>query len=89
MKFRVFKSDKNKQWYWHLKLGREIVAQSEGYKNRLDCISTVKSIQAKAGAAEIEIVPTKKSVTKKPSKMKIVKAKPAKPKPKKKPTKKK
>ncbi len=45
MKFEVRKS--KGQWRWHLKAdNNEIVASSERYKNKGDCLSCVKLIQS-------------------------------------------
>ena len=42
MYFEIFKSDKNNQWYWHLKAANhEIIAQGEGYIKKDDCVHAV------------------------------------------------
>jgi len=52
-KFEVFK-DKKKEWRFRFVAPNgEIIATSEGYKNRNDCISTIKSIKKNAQNAEI------------------------------------
>jgi uncharacterized protein YegP (UPF0339 family) len=42
MKIRYWKAY-NKQWWFHVVAANgEIIAQSEGYKNKRDCIKTIK-----------------------------------------------
>lgn len=45
-KFEIFKSEKDDQWYWHMKAeyGGKIVAQSEGYTRSDSARDTVISI---------------------------------------------
>jgi uncharacterized protein YegP (UPF0339 family) len=46
MKFEIFKSKANHQWYFRLVASNgRIIAQSEGYHNREDCIDTITSIR--------------------------------------------
>jgi uncharacterized protein len=55
MKFQIFKSKKNKQWYFRLVARNgKIVAQSEGYKGKHGAKNGVASIQK--GAANAKIV---------------------------------
>lgn len=54
MHFKIFPrwTLKGRRWYFHLKAKNgEIVAHSEGYVNRLDCLRTVQQIQAGARSA--------------------------------------
>jgi uncharacterized protein YegP (UPF0339 family) len=53
MKFIFWKSDKDGQWYWHLRATNgKIIAQGEGYKRRSDLLKTIARIQ-KCAAAKI------------------------------------
>lgn len=59
MKFVVFftRDDRGrKQWFFRLvRLANgKTVAQSEGYRRRIDCYSTVDQIRERAGGAQIE-----------------------------------
>ena len=52
--FYLFQSDKNKQWYFSLNsTNHQTVAQSEGYINKADALSTIRAIKANAGSAVI------------------------------------
>lgn len=43
-----------RQWYFRFRATNgQIVAQSEGYKKKSDCIDTAKSIQRRIARAEI------------------------------------
>ena len=55
-RFVVFRSPKNKQYYWHLKADNgEIMAQSEGYKTRYGAKRGARRFAALAQKAEIHI----------------------------------
>jgi uncharacterized protein YegP (UPF0339 family) len=55
MKFEIYKDDK-REWRFRLKARNgEIIAQSESYKNRLDCLHAVELIK-KSAAAKIEFL---------------------------------
>ena len=44
-KFVYWKSDKNGQWYWHLKARNgQIICQSEGYKRKAGCLNGIASV---------------------------------------------
>lgn len=52
MTFEVFKS--GTEWRFRVKAKNgEVIAQSEGYKNKKDCESTVGVIQAQAAGSKI------------------------------------
>lgn len=56
MKFELFKrwGLRGPRWYWRLKgANGEIVAQSEGYKNRVDAMTTIDLIKCNVSRAEI------------------------------------
>jgi uncharacterized protein YegP (UPF0339 family) len=45
MKFEIFKSDKNGEFYFRLKAGNgEIILSSEGYKSKASCKSGIESV---------------------------------------------
>lgn len=58
MTFEIYKAGLfRRQWYFRIVADNgKIVAQSEGYKNLLDCRSTVGSIRDKVGRATIIVV---------------------------------
>ena len=42
MRFEIWQSPENSQWYWHLKAANdEIVASGEGYRNEKDCLHAI------------------------------------------------
>lgn len=52
--FYLFQSDNNHQWYFRLNsANHRTVAQSEGYHNKADALSTIRAIKANAGSATI------------------------------------
>lgn len=54
MKFTISKS-KNGEYYFTLRARNgQVIAQSETYHNRKDCIKTIKSIRCKAFFATIK-----------------------------------
>ncbi|MCK4594979.1 YegP family protein [bacterium] len=58
-KFQIFKSEKNNEWYWHLRAnnGQIIATSGEGYKNKNDCehgIDLVKELAPEALVKEEE-----------------------------------
>lgn len=58
MNIEVFRSGIiRKQWYFRFRATNgQIVAQSEGYRNKQDCISTAQSVQQRAAAAQIIVL---------------------------------
>ena len=45
MKFEIFKSEKNDEYYFRLKAGNgEIILASEGYKSKTSCKSGIESV---------------------------------------------
>ncbi len=55
MKVIIFKSKKNKQWYFHIVGSNgKVIAQSEGYTRRSNCGKTVSSLKRKLAAAKTE-----------------------------------
>lgn len=54
MKIELFKSGKVGDWYFRIVASNgQIVAQSEGYRNRMDCLSTINSLQINLSNAGI------------------------------------
>ncbi len=57
-KFEYWQSNKNGQWYFHLKAdNNEIIAHSEGYTTKDNCISGIDSVKnnaSNAGVTETE-----------------------------------
>ena len=48
---------RKRQWYFRIKgENGEIVAQSEGYKNRTDCISTVHLLKRELAGARLKLL---------------------------------
>jgi uncharacterized protein YegP (UPF0339 family) len=59
MKYEYWKSDKNGNWYWHLKAGNnQIIANGEGYKNKADVLAVIKLVKGSASAPEINLTPS-------------------------------
>ena len=58
MNIEVFRSGIiRKQWYFRFRATNgQIVAQSEGYRNRQDCINTANSIKLRAADAQIIVL---------------------------------
>jgi uncharacterized protein YegP (UPF0339 family) len=58
MKFVVYRSLINRQWYWHLKAANgEIIAQSEGYTTQANCLATVRLVQSTTEQTPVEHAP--------------------------------
>jgi uncharacterized protein YegP (UPF0339 family) len=55
-KFEVFKSEKNDDWYWHLRAdnNRIIATGGEGYKNKNDCLHGIELVKELAPTAPVE-----------------------------------
>lgn len=55
MKIEVFRSGLLVQrWYFRVRAGNgQVIAQSEGYSRRIDCIGTAHSLKNGIGKAEI------------------------------------
>ncbi len=52
--FYLFQSTSNRQWYFSLNsANHKTVAQSEGYINKADALTTIRAIKANAGSAVI------------------------------------
>jgi uncharacterized protein YegP (UPF0339 family) len=79
MEFKVWRSAKNKEWYWTLVAsnGEKIGASGEGYKNKADCLHILGRIKEGAAAAPIEELAAPPAKPKKPAKPKAAKAKAA------------
>lgn len=44
--FKIFQNEPNKDWYWHIRVGSDIIASSsEGYKNKKDCLENVFNVE--------------------------------------------
>ncbi len=55
-KFKVFQSGTDSQWYWHLVAPNgEIIAQSEGYKQKQSALDTIEKVQEYAPVAPVEV----------------------------------
>jgi len=55
MKYEYWQTEKQ-EWYWRLKAANgEKVAQSEGYKNKNDCLAAIKLVKSSAKAPELEV----------------------------------
>ncbi len=82
MEFKVWRSAKNKEWYWTLVAsnGEKIAASGEGYKNKADCLHILGRIKEGAAAAPVEELAAAPAKPKKPAKPKAAKVKVAKPK---------
>lgn len=53
-KFELFQSNKNQQWYFHLKAGNgEIICQSEGYKSKQSAEKGIRSVKENASSAKV------------------------------------
>lgn len=58
MRFEVFRGKFRRRWYWRLVADNgEVIAQSEGYHNRADALSTVRLIQTRAGETDVVVLP--------------------------------
>ncbi len=53
MKFQLWKSNQNSQWYWRFLAdnGQIIATGGEGYHNRADAVRGIQLIRAHAGTA--------------------------------------
>ena len=52
-KFEYWQSNKNGQWYFHLKATNgEIIANSQGYTTKENCINGIYSIKNNANTAD-------------------------------------
>lgn len=53
-KFEFWKSKKDEQWYFHLVAPNgEIIAQSEGYTTKDNCLNGIEAVKSYAPTAEI------------------------------------
>ena len=56
VKFKCWKSEKDGQWYFHLKADNdEIIAQSEGYETKDGCLNGIDSVKRTASDADVEV----------------------------------
>jgi len=55
MTFHIYRSEKDRQWYWRLKAsnGKKIGDSGEGYKAKRSAIKAVFKIQKEAGTSKI------------------------------------
>lgn len=53
--FEIYKSKKNKKWYFRLKANNNkvIAGTRQGYENKVDCVQTVKLIQKGSAASAV------------------------------------
>jgi uncharacterized protein YegP (UPF0339 family) len=55
-KFKCWKSEKDGQWYFHLRADNdEIIVQSEGYETKDGCLNGVNSVKHNAPNADVEV----------------------------------
>jgi uncharacterized protein YegP (UPF0339 family) len=58
MKYEYFKSN-NGNWYWRLKgANGEIIAQSEGYTTKANCLHAIALVKSSHSAPEVNLTPT-------------------------------
>ena len=58
MKYQFWKSDRNKQWCWHLKADNgETIAQGESYKERRDVEHVIRLLKSSADAPVEDLTP--------------------------------
>jgi uncharacterized protein YegP (UPF0339 family) len=56
MVLEIFQSFKSGQWYFRIRSSNgKVIAQSEGYHNKQDCIDTAMLIKHEIGKAEIRV----------------------------------
>ena len=54
-KFKYWQAKKDGQWYFHLKAeNNEIIAQSEGYATKGNCLISIDSVKRNAPNADLE-----------------------------------
>lgn len=55
MKFELFKSAANGEWYWRLLAsnGQVIAIGGEGYKNRIDALNSLNNVKMSAASAPV------------------------------------
>jgi len=54
MRYEYYKS--GSAWYWRLKAANgEIIAQSEGYTSKQNCLGSIALVKASDKAAEVEV----------------------------------
>lgn len=55
MKFELFKSPENQQWYWRFVAanGKSIAIGGEGYHNRSDAVNGILALRAHAATAVV------------------------------------
>lgn len=53
MKFEIFKSSTNQQWYWRMVAdnGKSIAIGGEGYHHRTDCVASLMLVRQNAATA--------------------------------------
>jgi uncharacterized protein YegP (UPF0339 family) len=57
MKYEYFKAQTN-NWYWRLKAANgEIVAQSEGYTTKANCLHAIALVKSSHSAPEVNLTP--------------------------------
>ena len=56
MYFEMWQSAQNKNWYWHLKAANhQVVAASEGYVNKANCIAAIALVKSSSNAPTREL----------------------------------
>jgi len=59
MKYEYWKSQKNGNWYWHLKAANnQVIATGEGYINKADVLTVIKLVKGASLAPEVNLTPT-------------------------------
>lgn len=54
MKFQIYRSGKDRQFYWRLvSHNGNVIAQGEGYKRRAGALKAIRAVQKSQGAAVI------------------------------------
>ena len=58
MHYEYWKSGKDGKWYWRLKAASgPIIARSEGYTTKQNCLDAIKLMKASHTAAETNLTP--------------------------------
>jgi uncharacterized protein YegP (UPF0339 family) len=56
MKYTIFRSKKNRKWYWNLRAkNHRIVATSEGYNRKAGALNAIRAIRMGAATGRLVI----------------------------------
>jgi len=59
MKYEMWKSKKDGNWYWHLKASNgERVAYGEGYLRKTDCLTAINLVKSSGNATVYNLTPS-------------------------------